>query len=115
MSRYAEAQDIAAAGGSYAAAAGNIVKQKADEIVGLLRQKALGYGPSWLVTEKCLAALYPDGIPPAAYRDALLTVRVLDKLCRLATAAGRGDAGGESPWDDVIGYGFVAAIARELG
>lgn len=97
----------------YEEVAARIAREECWSLGELLVNKAQGYGPSWLAAEKCLEALYPDGIPVKAYRNALLTVRVLDKLCRLAQAGGGEDAGGESPWRDVAGYGIVGLIASK--
>lgn len=48
-----------------------------------------------------------DGIAPEQYGDALLIVRVFDKLMRVATAK---DALGENPWRDVAGYGLCGVV-----
>ncbi len=71
----------------------------------LVDEKNAAYGDSFAKSGEVLALLYPDGIRPEQYRDMLGVVRVLDKLFRIAA---RRDAFGESPWDDVAGYGVVA-------
>lgn len=75
----------------------------------LVQSKQKQYGDSVGKTGRILAVLYPDGVPIKAYDDMLLIVRVLDKLSRIVTASGGSDAGGESPWKDVAGYGLLGA------
>jgi hypothetical protein len=48
--------------------------------------------------------LYPDGVKPEQYVDLLVTVRIVDKLFRIAN---RKDALGENPWQDIAGYGIL--------
>jgi len=73
-------------------------------------EKRRQYGPAAARTGEILAVLYPQGVPVHAYADALLIVRTLDKICRLAQRGEDGrDLGGESPWVDVVGYGMIGA------
>ena len=88
----------------------NRFEQIADEIGKLVAEKNAAYGDSFARCGVILRVLYPHGIAPSQYRDALGVVRVLDKLFRIAT---RKDAFGESPWRDVAGYGIVASAADE--
>ena len=78
------------------------------EVGDLVRGKSLAYGDSVGATGTMLGALFPEGIPPARYRDAGLIVRVLDKLKRLATDPA---AFGESPWRDIAGYALRGLAA----
>jgi hypothetical protein len=81
-------------------------KELAAQIGELLTKKNAAYGSSF---EKCgdfLRLLYPDGISPEKYNDALLLVRIFDKQMRIATAK---DAFGESPYLDIAGYGILGA------
>jgi hypothetical protein len=48
--------------------------------------------------------LYPDGVKPEQYIDLLVTVRIVDKLFRIAN---KKDAFGENPWQDIAGYGLL--------
>ena len=68
--------------------------------------KQAAYGDSFGRAGKVMRILYPDGIAPDQYDDALAVVRVIDKLFRIATDR---DAFGESPWRDVAGYGLLGA------
>lgn len=71
----------------------------------LIEEKSKAYGDSAGKSGQILAILYPDGVQPHQYDDALLVTRVLDKLSRLAQRGTSGrDLGGESPWIDVWGY-----------
>lgn len=74
-------------------------------IASTVAEKNAAYGDSVTRSADIMRVLYPDGIPVAAYGDALLIVRVLDKLSRIATDR---DALGESPWRDIAGYALRA-------
>lgn len=74
------------------------------EIGALVQEKNAAYGDSFAKSGDFLRLLYPDGIRPEQYGDALLIVRVFDKLMRVAT---RKDAFGESPWRDCAGYSIL--------
>jgi len=71
-------------------------------------KKNEAYGDSCVFVTKVFELMYPDGIPVSCYQDALVMVRVLDKLSRIAH---RKEAFGESPWNDIMGY---ALMAREI-
>lgn len=76
----------------------------AEGVSKLTAEKNQAYGNSFAKSSEILKVLYPDGIPPEAYGDALAITRVIDKLFRLAT---RKDAFGESPWKDICGYALL--------
>lgn len=84
----------------------------ADRIGHLVTEKNQAYGDSAGRTGRILEVLYPDGIRPEQYPDAMLVVRVLDKLSRIATDR---DALGESPWADIAGYGLLGVAMRDGG
>ena len=76
----------------------------AMEIGALVEEKNKAYGSSF---EKCgdfLRLLYPEGLRPEQYQDALALVRIFDKQMRIATAK---DALGENPYRDIAGYGIL--------
>jgi len=74
----------------------------------LLDTKAVAYGDSAANAGRMLELLYPKGVATHQYRDALLVVRILDKLSRIAQRGADGkDKGGESPWQDIAGYGVI--------
>ncbi|MGG4035782.1 hypothetical protein ABEV74_18990, partial [Paenibacillus cisolokensis] len=74
------------------------------EVGKLVAEKNAAYGDSFAKSGDFLRLLYPDGIKPEQYRDALCIVRIFDKLMRIATAK---DAFGESPYRDIVGYGIL--------
>jgi len=87
-------------------------KQLGTEVGELVDEKNAAYGNSF---EKCaehLKMLYPNGIRPDQYGDALALVRIFDKEMRIAT---RKDAFGESPYRDIAGYGLLGAMKDETG
>lgn len=74
----------------------------------LVADKQEQYGDSVGKTGGILKCLYPTGIQPHAFDDALLIVRILDKISRLANQGPDGvDKGGESPWRDICGYALL--------
>ena len=75
-----------------------------EEIGRLVQEKNEAYGDSFGQACRILEVLYPDGIQPSQYRDALAITRVIDKLFRLAN---KKDAFGESPWRDICGYAIL--------
>jgi hypothetical protein len=77
----------------------------------LVTEKNAAYGNSFAVSGQFLRLLYPNGITPDQYEDALGLVRVFDKQKRIATDQ---DAFGESPWNDIAGYGILG-VARKQG
>lgn len=79
-------------------------EQIADDIASLVTEKQAAYGDSFGRAGEILKLLYPNGIHPDQYTDALALVRVIDKLFRIATDK---DAFGESPWKDIVGYGLL--------
>ncbi len=80
------------------------------EIGELVNEKQRAYGNSFGKAGDVLKILYPDGIEPDQYDDALCIVRILDKLFRIATDK---DALGESPYRDIAGYGLLGAENSE--
>lgn len=76
------------------------------EIGELVEQKAAAYGESFAKSGDHLRMLFPDGLKPEQYDDALLLVRIFDKQMRIATDR---DALGESPYADIAGYGILGS------
>lgn len=79
-------------------------KQIGEEIGSLVDEKNAAYGSSFAECHKILSVLYPNGIQPEQYTDALAIIRVIDKLFRIAN---KKDAFGESPWNDIAGYAIL--------
>lgn len=82
----------------------SVFENIAEEIGKLVTSKNASYGSAYKKTSIFLRLLFPKGIHPDRYDDALLIVRVFDKQMRLAT---RPDAFSESPWRDISGYGVL--------
>lgn len=83
---------------------------KALEIGRLVTEKNKAYGNSFVESAKILKILYPDGIKPEQYIDALSMVRIIDKQFRIAN---KKDAFGENPWMDINGYSLLALVNEE--
>ena len=64
----------------------------------LVYAKGQQYGDTISQTGKMMELLYPDGIRPHQYRDALCLVRIMDKIGRIASGHIEGS------WDDIAGY-----------
>ena len=86
-------------------------KKIGQEIGLLVQEKNKAYGDSFGQACKILEVLYPGGIKPEQYRDALAITRVIDKLFRLAN---KKDAFGESPWKDICGYAMLGIANDEV-
>jgi hypothetical protein len=85
-------------------------KQIGEEIGSLVDKKNAAYGSSFAECHKILSVLYPNGIQPEQYTDALAIIRVIDKLFRIANNKNAFD---ESPWNDIAGYAILG-VANDL-
>ena len=70
----------------------------------LVAEKNAVYGDAFDRAGEFLKLLYPMGIRTEQYSDALALVRIFDKQMRIATDR---DALGESPYQDIMGYGLL--------
>jgi hypothetical protein len=70
----------------------------------LIQEKQQSYGDSFHKSGEVMKLLFPQGIPPKSYVDALALVRIIDKLFRLATDPGYN---GENSWGDIAGYALL--------
>ena len=77
----------------------------------LVQEENKAYGDSFGRACEILEVLYPEGIKPEQYRDALAITRLIDKLFRLAN---KKDAFGESPWKDICGYAMLGIANDEV-
>lgn len=83
-------------------------EERGRELGALVESKQKQYGDSAGRAGKILEIYYPNGIKPYQYDDALLMVRILDKLSRIAQRGADGkDLGGESPYKDLGGYSLL--------
>jgi hypothetical protein len=85
----------------------SIYEEQAEQIGKLVAEKNAAYGSAFAQAHQILSVLYPKGITPEQYTDALAVIRVIDKLFRIATAK---DAFGESPWRDIGGYAILGVV-----
>ena len=81
------------------------------ELGKLVDEKNRAYGASFSKSGAVMRILYPSGIQPEQYDDALAVVRIIDKLFRVAS---KKDAFGESPGLDIAGYGLLMANRHNL-
>lgn len=75
-----------------------------EQLVSTVLEKNEAYGDSFTRCGEFLRLLFPAGIAPEQYGDALCLARIFDKLMRIAT---RKDALGESPYLDIAGYAML--------
>jgi hypothetical protein len=87
------------------------IERIGPEIAQLVAEKNQSYGSAFAKAGAFLRLLYPNGLRPEQFDDALLLVRIFDKQVRIAT---RKDAFGESPYADIAGYGILGA-ANDAG
>lgn len=76
----------------------------------LVQEKQDAYGDSFSKSGEFLQLLFPDGVPPEKYTDALTLIRIFDKCMRIATQK---DAFNESPYRDIVGYGLLGVQKDE--
>lgn len=88
----------------------NKYEKVGQDIGQLVDEKNKAYGSSFSEAHKILSVLYPNGIQPEQYTDALAIIRVIDKLFRIANHK---NAFGESPWRDIAGYAILGVAKHE--
>lgn len=86
-------------------------RHKALEVAKVVKEKNEAYGSAFAKAGEFLKLLYPEGINPDQYKDALLLVRIFDKQMRIAH---RKDAFGENPYEDIQGYGLLGSLEDEI-
>lgn len=87
------------------------LKQLARDLGELCESKRRAYGDSVGKSAEVLRILYPHGLAPDQYLDAITTARIIDKLSRKAQG---GDPHGESPYIDVAGHALVALVHQSV-
>lgn len=88
----------------------SVYEDIAARIGSLVSEKNAAYGDAFGQAQRILEVLYPAGVRPNQYRNFLATVRVIDKLFRIAN---KPDAFGESPWQDICGYALLGIASDE--
>ena len=86
-----------------------IYEDTAKVIGNLVAEKQLQYGNSFGNAGKILKVLYPDGISVDQMGDALVVVRIVDKLFRIAN----GNQGSEDAFQDITGYGLLSVVRNQ--
>ena len=76
----------------------------------LVAEKNVAYADSFVRCGDIMKIIYPDGIRADQMTEALLVLRIVDKLCRVAS---RNSAFGESPFFDIAGYGICGVSLDE--
>lgn len=79
--------------------------QLARDLGELCESKRRAYGDSVGKSAEVLRILYPNGLKPDQYLDAITAARIVDKLSRKAQG---NDPHGESPYIDAAGHALVA-------
>lgn len=82
-------------------------EEQAESIGKLVSEKNAAYGSAFAEAHHILKVLFPNGIKPDQYTDALAVIRVIDKLFRIAN---KKDAFGENPWRDIAGYALLGVV-----
>ena len=86
-------------------------EQLGAEIGKIVTDKQISYGDSFGNAGRVMEIIYPNGITREQYDDALVVVRIIDKLFRIAN---RKNAYGESPYGDIAGYSLLG-LSRDNG
>ena len=82
-------------------------EDKGAELGKLVDEKQAAYGNSFGKSGEIIKILYPEGIKPEQYKDALAITRIIDKLFRIANDK---CYGGENPFMDIAGYGLLGSV-----
>ena len=87
----------------------NRYAEEAINLAELITKKQVAYGDSFGQSKRIIEALYPNGITPEQYQDALAIIRIIDKLFRIAN---KKFAFEENPWQDIAGYALLSFIQQ---
>ena len=74
------------------------------DVVGVVKEKNREYGSAFQKVSEILTILFPNGIPTNKYHDVAILIRVLDKVCRIASANDKDVK--KDAWLDLTGYGL---------
>ncbi|MGE0267873.1 MAG: hypothetical protein AB7S78_05420 [Candidatus Omnitrophota bacterium] len=87
----------------------NRYAQEAINLAELITKKQIAYGDSFGQSKRIIEVLYPKGIAPEQYQDALAMIRIIDKLFRIANKKFAFD---EDPWQDIAGYALLSFVQQ---
>ena len=79
-------------------------EESGSRLGALVDQKNAAYGDSFRKSGDIIRVLYPQGIDAKQCDDALVMVRIIDKMFRIANQK---TAFGEDPWQDISGYALL--------
>jgi hypothetical protein len=82
---------------------------EAINLAELITKKQIAYGDSFGQSKRIIEVLYPKGIAPEQYQDALAIIRIIDKLFRIAN---KKFAFEEDPWQDIAGYALLSFVQQ---
>ena len=79
----------------------------ARDIGTLVEEKNKAYGSAFDKAGDFMRLLYPEGIKPEQYKDMLCTVRIFDKLMRIATSYEGTEERKIEAYSDIMGYALL--------
>ena len=88
------------------------LKQTASDVAIIVEEKNREYGSAFQKVSHILSVLFPNGIPTSKYHDVAILVRVLDKICRIASANDKNVK--KDAWLDITGYGLLRLSEGDL-
>ena len=86
-------------------------QELAKEIAELVTEKERAYGSAFDKAGDFMRLLYPEGIKPEQYKDMLCTVRIFDKLMRIATSYEGTEEKKVDAYSDINGYSLLGLRA----
>ena len=86
---------------------GEIYVEAGKSVGELVQAKNQAYGDSINKASQVMNIMFPKGIPPHQVHEALLIVRILDKLFRICSDK---NAFHEDPFADIAGYGLLGMV-----
>lgn len=94
-------------------------QELAKEIGTLVEEKNKAYGSAFDKAGDFMRILYPEGIKPEQYKDMLCTVRIFDKLMRIATSYEGTEERKIEAYSDIMGYSLLglraSAVEKKVG
>ena len=82
-------------------------QELATDIGTLVEEKNKAYGSAFDKAGDFMRLLYPEGIKPDQYKDMLCTVRIFDKLMRIATSCEDTEEKKIDAYSDIMGYALL--------
>lgn len=86
-------------------------QELATDIGTLVEEKNKAYGSAFDKAGDFMRILYPEGIKPEQYKDMLCTVRIFDKLMRIATSYEGTEEKKVDAYSDINGYSLLGLRA----